>query len=136
MTTNYRNTFIAVAPDCPAAAATTPPAGAKPTVARLQYDLLSARPYELTSDELLFEVHLQRGNIGAEHRSAEWERFFAKPQACVRSSPLAKRYGWGLHHDDQERIALVGVGTAEYLDLAASPEVEQKVAMRSSRRRA
>lgn len=74
------------------------------------------------------------GNIGAATHGDDGERFFAKPQACLRSSPLVKRYGWDLHHDEQQRIALVGVGTDAYLELMARHDVGQKVALRSSRR--
>ncbi|MGM1029558.1 MAG: DUF6157 family protein [Actinomycetota bacterium] len=134
MTTNYRSTFIAVAPDCPAAAAEVPPVGATPSVAALQYELLRDRPYELTSDEILFSVHAARVGIDDAERAAAWERFFAKDQACLRASPLSKRYGWGFHHDAEGRVALVGLGTPDYDALAARDDLSQKAAMRSSRR--
>lgn len=58
----------------------------------------------------------------------------------MRSSELAKRYGWGAHGDDAGRIALVGVETAEYAGFASgrNPRTEGKPvkvtkAMRSSR---
>lgn len=133
MTTNYRSTFIAVAPDCRATAAEAPPAGPKPTVAALQYELLRDRPYELTSDEVLFSVHAVRTGIADTEREAEWQRFFSKDQACLRASPLPKRYGWGLHHDEQGRVALIPLGSPEYDELVARGDLTQKAAMRSSR---
>lgn len=135
MSTNYRSTFITIADDSPSSSGVIPPSSATPTIAALQYTLLSERPYELTSDELLFEVHAIRSHIPAEARDAERERFFAKDQACLRASPLAKRYGWGIHHDHEERVALIAVGTAQYDELARRSDLMHKPAMRSARKR-
>src|SRR5690606_17859415 len=44
-TTNYSNTFIAVADDCPVHAAEVPLPKAAPTVASMQYELLHSAPY-------------------------------------------------------------------------------------------
>ncbi|WP_150306547.1 DUF6157 family protein [Planctomonas psychrotolerans] len=134
MTTNYVNTFITVAPDCPVDAPAIPPASAaKPSVAAMQYELLSERPYELTSDELLFTVHAIRAGIADAELNEERTRFLAKSQACLRASPLGKRYGWGTHHDEQGRVAVYGVGTPEYERLSGSPDLAHTAAMRSSR---
>lgn len=135
MTTNYFSTFITVAPDSAATLGTIPPETRSPTVASLQYALLSTRPYELTSDEVLFEVHAARTGIPDQEREVEHVRFFAKDQACLRASPLAKRYGWGLHHDERGRVALVAVGTALYDDLSERAGVTRRPALRSSRAR-
>ncbi|MBT2485174.1 MULTISPECIES: DUF6157 family protein [unclassified Microbacterium] len=133
MTTNYTNTFIAVAPDCPVVVAEAPPVTATPTVAALQFELISEHPYEMTSDEILFAVHAIRNSISEAERAVGWERFFAKDQACLRASPLGKRYGWGTHHDADGRVALHGIGTPEYDRLAYRTDITHKAAMRSSR---
>lgn len=133
MTTDYRNTFIAVAPDCPATAAAVPPLADRPSIAALQHRLLAERPYSLTSDELLFAVHAERAGVAEEDLEVERERFLAKDLACLRASPLGKRYGWGTHHDDAGRVALVGLGSPEYERLLLDPEVRQVAAMRSTR---
>lgn len=135
MTTNYTSTFITIAPDSDASSGTIPPTTRTPTVAALQYKLLSERPHELTSDELLFEVHAIRAGTPDEDREFEREKFFAKDQACLRASPLAKRYGWGFHHDENARVALIAVGTPHYDELLARPGNTHKSAMRSSRSR-
>lgn len=132
--TDYHDTFIGVAGDCPVSTAEEPPAPAKgPTVASLQYELIAQHPYEFTSDDVLFEVHAIRQGIDEGSRQEAREAFFAKPQACLRSSPLAKRYGWGIHHDAEGRIALVPLGSDEYRALAADPSLKQLAAMRSKR---
>lgn len=133
-TTDYRGTFIAVAEDCPVQGAEEPPIGAKgPTIASLQYELIAQHPYEFTSDDVLFAVHAMRQGIPEEAQAEAREAFFAKPQACLRSSPLGKRYGWGIHHDAEGRVALVPLGSEQYEELAADPAVSQTRAMRSKR---
>jgi hypothetical protein len=133
-TTNYVGTFIQVAEDSVAVTAEIPPPGAKaPTVAALQHELIAAHPYELTSDDVLFEVHARRHDIPAEDRLEARQEFFAKGQACLRSSPLGKRYGWGIHHDAQGRVALAAVESEEYAALASDETLRQLTAMRSKR---
>ncbi len=92
----------------------------------LQYDLLADAPYRYTSDDV---VYLSQG----ERRGIDRETFFAKGQPCLRASPLVKRYGWGVHHDAQGRVALVPVESAEYAALRADPALQQREGMRSSR---
>jgi hypothetical protein len=134
MTTDYVSTFIAVADDCPATAAEVPPTtGRAPSVAALQYALLVDSPYALTSDDLLFEVHARRVGIEEQDRAARRAEFFSRPQACLRSSPLAKRYGWGFHHDADARVALVPLGSPRYEELRADGAVRVVKAMRSRR---
>lgn len=133
MSTNYFNTLIAVAEDCPAAVGETPPAGAKRTVASLQHELIANHPYTYTSDDVLFEVHVLRHAIPDDARTAEREAFFVKEQPCLRSSPLGKRYGWGIHHDQDGRVALVSVGSREYDALAGDTSLKHIKAMRSRR---
>lgn len=132
--TNYTSTFIQVAEDCPVAFAEEPPFdGRALTVAALQYALITKHPYELTSDDVLFEVYTSRQAVSEHDRALAREALFAKPQACLRSSPLSKRYGWGIHHNAGSKIALVPLGSDEYRNLAANPEVRQTKAMRSRR---
>lgn len=132
--TNYIDTFIRVAEDCPVTQAEAPSVGTKgPTVASLQYQLITERPYELTSDDVLFEVHRIRRGLPDEELSEAREAFFAKSQACLRASPLGKRYGWGIHHDSQGRVALVPLDSDRYQALATDPALQQTRAMRSKR---
>ncbi|WP_454296773.1 DUF6157 family protein [Salana multivorans] len=132
--TNYTNTFIQVAEDCPASGAELPPTGGRaPTVATLQHELIAEHPYEYTSDDVLFQVYADRHDIAEEDRPAERAAFFAKGQACLRSSPLGKRYGWGIHHDAESRVALVPLGSDQYQELTADATLKQVRAMRSKR---
>jgi len=126
--TNYRDTFITVSGDCPAPGGEQPKAG----IAAVQHAILTERPpYSLTSDDLLFETEKERkGLVGtAQERAA----FFAKPQACLRASPLPKRHGWGIHHDGEGRIALVPAGSPEYERLCSAGNLKVVPAMRNKR---
>jgi hypothetical protein len=131
-TTNYFNTLIEVAEDCPRASGEVPPVrGERKSVANLQFELLAEHPYELTSDDVIFAVYATRKGIAEPDRKEAREHFFAKGQPCLRASPLTKRYGWGVHSNEAGRIALVGVGTEEYARLVADASVTKIKAMRS-----
>lgn len=131
--TNYYNTLIEVAEDCPATHGEIPPMKGSKSVANLQYEMLQGHPYEFTSDDILFAVFAQRNQIPEEELAEQRALFFAKGQACFRASPLTKRYGWGVHSNDEGRIALFGVETEAYQEMAANSAIEKTKAMRSSR---
>lgn len=128
-TTNYTATLITIAPDSAATDGVAPP---KPdSIAGRQHALLSDKPYAMSSDDLLFAIHAAKNGLTetAETRAT----FFAKPQACLRASPLPKQYGWGVHHDAASRIALHAVGSADYDRLLHDASVKKTPAMRSKR---
>ena len=131
-TTNYTDTLILPAPDTRAESATAPPSG-KGTVAELQYERLADTDYTWTSDDLLFDVHCARKGIPESDRAAERERFFGKGQPCLRTSPLAKTYGWALHFDADGRIALLPMDSPRVAELEADLAVTVRRAMKSSR---
>lgn len=126
-TTNYTDTFITVAPDSTAERGVEPKSG----VALAQYQLIAPHPYRHTSDDVLFTVWADRRGLAQADRPAARAEFFSKGQACLRASDLGKKYGWGIHHDEQGRVALYGVESGEYRRLAGGPRV--KAAMRSKR---
>ena len=132
---DYQDTFIAVAPDCPVSQGTAPPRHpSRVSVAAEQYRLVSENPYRYTSADVLFEVHADREGIPDEERPAARAAFFATPRACLRASPLGKKYGWGIHCDEQGRVAVFGVESADYRALAEGGRgVRVLPALRSSR---
>src|SRR5689334_14769663 len=90
-TTNYINTFIEIAEDCPATTAQMPPdKSCEKTIAGLQFEIVKNNPYKYTSDDVLFQVHALRNEITKGEMKKEREHFFSKGQACFRSSPLGK----------------------------------------------
>jgi hypothetical protein len=126
-TTNYFNTFITVSEDCPAETGIVPPVKEKKTIARIQYDLLINSPYAYSSDDIIYISTGERKGISR-------EEFFSKGQACMRSSPLVKKYGWGIHSNEEGRIAIYAVGTDEYLAYQSDERLRQLKGMRSSRK--
>lgn len=132
-TTNYYDTFIEIAEDCPAGVGSEPPSAAKPTVAALHFALIAEEPYARTSDDVVFETHARRAGVVDDQKDAAREAFFAKGQPCLRSSPLGKRYGWGIHSDAEGRVAVYPVDSDDYRRLAADPALAHTRAMRSRR---
>ncbi|KAA9394321.1 hypothetical protein FCK90_07545 [Kocuria coralli] len=130
--TNYRRTLITVASDTRAQKGTEPPHG-KGSIAERQYVLLHNREYQLTSDELIFTVYADRQGIPAQERGRALKEYYAQGRACLRSSPLAKSYGWGFHFDDDGLLALVPVDSQRYAELIEDDSVTKLPAMRSKR---
>lgn len=133
-TTNYFDTFIAVAEDTAAIGPTEPPVRATPSIAELTYRMIAENPYRFTSDDVIFSVWADRRGLPADQREVARAEFFGKGQPCMRSSDLGKRYGWGVHSDAEGRVALVPMDTEEYARLAAGEGgVTVTRAMRSKR---
>lgn len=133
-TTNYRKTFIEVSDDCPVSKAEVPiKKNGKETVASAQYEMISKHPYKFTSDDVLFAVFVERNNITKKDMEIAREKFFSKGQPCLRSSPLAKRYGFGIHSKDDGKVALYAVESANYKKLMNDKNTKHLKAMRSVR---
>lgn len=137
---NYYQTLIAVADDCPVAERFVPVnRGAKVTVAVFQYEMISANPYVYTQEDILFQTWLGRQempeNLAEDEVAQLREAFFAKPQPCLRASPLPGRYGWGLLFDQGGRVALCPVESKEYRDIVSGKTEEVRIlkAFRSKR---
>ncbi len=133
-TTNYQNTFIEVAEDCPAKEGEIPPLkGDKQSVANLQFEMISRNPYKYTSDDVIFHCHATKNEVPKSAWKSEREAFFSKGQACLRASPLTKRYGWGIHSDENGRVAMYALGTTDYRKKAKDKGLTILKAMRSKR---
>jgi len=133
-TTNYYNTFIEIAEDCPVQIAEVPQQrGTTKSIANLQYEMISANPYKYTSDEVLFNVYAIRKNLNPEMLEPEKEKFFSNGQPCFRSSPLPKRYGWGVHSNSEGKIALYAIESEEYKRFTQDQNLVHLKAMRSKR---
>ena len=134
-TTNYQNTFIEIAEDCPNNKGEIPPdKKSGKTTANIQYDLISKNPYKYTSDDILFKCYAIKNDIGDTEIKASRDQFFSKGQPCLRASPLTKQYGWGVHYDEKGRIAIYGCETKEYRAFSKNPEIKKLRAMNSKRK--
>ena len=132
------DTFVLVAEDCPARSGTVPPSRATPSRAGLEHELLAAAPYHYTLEDLIYAVHVRHRAIPPETLAggagAIRAALFSKPHPCMRASALPKRYGWGVHHDAEGRIALYAVGSAAYRELA-TPRAGGPALVRAMRNR-
>lgn len=137
MAMNYYDAFIAVADDCPVSDSVVPTArGDKKSVAVLQYEMLAGSPYEHSQEDVLFHSWLQRqdlGDLSADEVARLRAEFFSKDQACLRASPLPKRFGWGLSFNDKGRVALCPMESEEYRQRVEGGDVKVMKAMRSKR---
>ena len=133
-TTNYFDTFIEVADDCPAVTGQIPPLNANaPSIATIQFELISQHPYAFTSDEIIFRVYAIRNDLAASDYAIAKKEFFSKGQACLRSSALVKRYGWGIHADHRGKVALIGLETDDYKKYCSDISLKKVKAMRSKK---
>ena len=132
--TNYYNTFIEIAEDSKNTKAEMPPVkGEKKTVANLQFDMFYENPYKYTSDDVLFGVFaIRKGFVNGE-MDEQREHYFSKGQPCFRASPLTKSYGWGVHSNNEGKIAIFGAGTEEYQSFLSDNSIKKVKAMRSKR---
>ena len=134
-TTNYFDTFIEVAEDIKLDAAKIPEEkNGKKTIASMQYEMLSKKPYKYTSDDVLFQIYADRNDLTKEEYEEARSEFFSKGQACLRASPLTKQYGFGVHFDKKGKAALYGMETREYQKFLKDNSVAKVKAMRSSRK--
>jgi Family of unknown function (DUF6157) len=133
-TTNYTNTFIAIADDCPTNAGEVPPTkGEVKSIANLQFDMVNKHPYKYSSDDVFFQVFAERNDLTKGELAKAKETFFSKGQPCFRASPLTKRYGWGVHNDKDGKIALFGCETKEYKKMLTDKNLKVVKAMKSSK---
>ena len=133
--TNYIDTFIEVADDCKVLKGEIPEIRTdKPTIAAMQYEILSKSPYKYTSDDILFRIFAERKDLIESEYNEARQDFFSKGQACFRASPLTKQYGWGVHSNTEGKIAIIGMETEKYSELVSDINVKKVKAMRSSKK--
>ncbi|CAI8779699.1 DUF6157 family protein [Chryseobacterium sp. IT-36CA2] len=133
-TTNYTNTLIEVAEDCPVSQAQIPPEKKQKTLANLQYEKIIKNPYTYSSDDIVFECYAIKNDISENEKQEERKIFFSKGQPCLRCSPLAKKYGFGIHHNSEGKVALLPMESKEYHALLNDSSITKTKAMRSKRK--
>jgi len=135
-TTNFFNTFIEIAEDCPIDHGEIPlQRSDSKSVAQLQYEILSKNPYRHSSDDVIFQVFAQRNDLTEPEMEEARIALFSKGQACFRSSPLTKRYGFGIHFNEEGKAALFACETEEYEHFVNDASVTKVKAMRNSRKK-
>ena len=96
--------------------------------------MLYDNPYKYTSDDVLFGVHAIRKKFISGEMDEQRAHYFSKGQACFRASPLTKKYGWGIHSDEEGKIAMYGAETDEYRQFLANDSIKKVKAMRTKRK--
>ncbi|MBC7383795.1 MAG: hypothetical protein H7296_12520 [Bacteroidia bacterium] len=133
-TTNYIDTFIEIAIDCPTTIGEIPPLkGEKKTAANIQFEMLYKNPYKYTSDDILFQVFADKNEIIKSGYMKARELFFSKGQPCFRASPLTKRYGWGVHNSREGKMAIYGAESAAYKQFLKDSTLKVVKAMKASK---
>jgi len=132
MTLNYTDTFIASSEDGPATAAE--PQRGKRSIAEIQYEMLVEQPYQFTQEDILFASSAGVREHPEIRNDPDLRRaFFSRSQACLRTSPLVKKWGFGIHFDAQGKAAAFRKESPEYEQWAADPSLYQTKGMRSKR---
>ncbi|GIN58307.1 hypothetical protein J8TS2_26260 [Lederbergia ruris] len=133
---SYQNTFITISEDSGVTEAIVPvPRNNKPTIASIEYDLMRDHPYEYTQADVQFKTFLIKNQVDSGNLDELREQFFAKPKACFRASPLVKKYGWGIHYNQQGKIAIYGVDSEEYQRFLDNDQIQKRAGMRAQRQR-
>lgn len=137
---SYTDTFIQVAADCPVTSGVVPVAkGERKPLHVIQYELLSENPYKYTHEDLIFEVHIRHKSIPKEELETRGneirETLFQKKHPCLRASLLPKKYGWGVHHNAEGKIAIYPMESEEYRQFVQSKRgnLQLLTALRSKR---
>jgi len=106
----YHEELIEVAEDCPVKCAIEPPVGDPKTIARIGYEVLIENPYKFTEREFFKEVHFERRQM----LNLKVESYNIKRSLIVRA------YGWGIHRNQDGKLALVPMESAQYKELQES----------------
>src|SRR4030042_5249731 len=99
--------LVKIAEDCPVVQAVEPPDGEKKTIPRVEYETLKENPYKFTEKEFFYEVNAIRRNKAG----LKLENYL------IRRSLLPRVYGWGIHINEQGKLALVAMESSRYREL-------------------
>jgi hypothetical protein len=96
--------LIVVAEDCRADRAIIPLIGLKKSIARIRYEVLIENPYRYSENELFQEVHYVRRN----------RRDLKISSYSIKRSKLCQNFGWGIHRNNDGKLALVAMDSDMY----------------------
>ncbi|WHY13380.1 DUF6157 family protein [Peribacillus frigoritolerans] len=132
---SYKNTLITISEDSKVSSAKVPfIRNEKPTIAYIEHDLINNNPYKFTQEDVQFKTYLIKNQMEAENGAELREQFFSKSKACFRASPLVKNYGWGIHYNNQGKIAIYDVNSEMYNQLLKQDDITKLKGMRSKRK--
>ncbi|CAH0318105.1 hypothetical protein SRABI96_05322 [Peribacillus sp. Bi96] len=132
---SFKNTLITISEDSKVTAAKVPVfKNDKPTISYIEHDLINNNPYKFTQEDVQFKTYLIKNQIEEENVVELREQFFKKSKACFRASPLVKNYGWGIHYNNQGKIAIYDVKSEMYNQLLNQVDITKLNGMRSKRK--
>ncbi|MBT2667386.1 hypothetical protein J7J00_18065 [Bacillus sp. ISL-4] len=132
---SYKNTLITISEDSKATSAKVPVIkNKKPTIAYIEHELINNNPYKFTQEDVQFKTYLIKNQIEEENAAELRERFFSKSKACFRASSLVKNYGWGIHYNNQGKIAIYDAKSEMYNQLLNQVDITKLKGMRSKRK--
>ena len=94
----------------------------KRTISYIKYDLLISNPYTYSEREFFQEVHFVRR--GKTHLKIE--------NYNLKRMALVKKYGWGVHVDLNEKIAIIPCESPRYNQLLNDKSVMKMRAYRNN----
>jgi hypothetical protein len=94
------------------------------SVEAIKFDVLINHPYEYTEMEFFKEVHFNRR--GKKHLKIE--------TYSLKRLGLAKKYGWGVHINAEEKIAIVPCESEKYKILLNDHKVKISNAYRNKKK--
>ncbi|WP_260288549.1 DUF6157 family protein [Peribacillus aracenensis] len=132
---SYKNTLITISEDSKVTSAKVPVIkNEKPTIAYIEHELINNNPYKFTQEDVQFKSYLIKNQIEEENAAELREQFFSKSKACFRASPLVKNYGWGIHYNNQGKIAIYDAKSEMYNQLLNQVDITKLKGMRSKRK--
>ena len=122
ISTSAREELIEIAADSRVMRSKEPnDGGNEKTVARISYEVLSENPYKFSEREFYHEVHVVR------RKRPDLKIDSYKIQRLA----LVKEFGWGIHRNSDEKLALVAYESERYKELLANPLVKRTKASRN-----
>ncbi len=85
------------------------------------------------TQKVAFQVYAVVHDIPRATWPTERKNFLSKSRPHLRMSPLAKRYGWGIHNNADGKIALIAIESSAYKQLLDEPDTTKIKAFRTSR---
>lgn len=132
---SYKNTLITISEDSKVSSAKVPVIrNEKPTIAYIEYNLINNNPYKFTQEDVQFKTYLIKNQMEAENANGTSRTVLSKSKACFRASPLVKNYGWGIHYNNQGKIAIYDVNSEMYNQLLKQDDITKLKGMRSKRK--
>ena len=131
---SYKNTFILISEDSPVESAVIPMSRKeKSTIASIEYELIYNNPYKYTQDDVQFQTYVIKNEIESDQLDELREQFFSKPKACFRASPLVKKYGWGIHYNEEGKVSIYEMNSRPYHQFLHSDKTTILKGLRSKR---